>query len=165
MANSDLRQVIIDYLSTPQTIVSDEPVPGMTGWHKLQYGGGMGAKAETVRFVKERSLPRRQVHFVTFKDEEEREMHFACSVTQDEQGEWKFRGSAGGGGGGKIVREQPWANLAGSWPYDFYAGGYVIDNGLDVVRVRLTASNGVVMEDSVDDGIVLFLSDQMVEVP
>jgi hypothetical protein len=46
-----------------------------------------------------------------------------------------------------------------------WAGGHVIDNGLDVARVRLTGSNGQVLEDTVDDGLVLFVTDQKVRVP
>jgi len=40
-------------------------------------------------------------------------------------------------------RNYPWVNLAGGWSRDlFWAGGSVLDNGLDLVRVRLISGNG-----------------------
>lgn len=165
MTHSDPHQVIIDYLSTTRIIISDEAHSG--GWHKQRSSGGMSAKAETIRFLKERAMPRRQLHYVTFEDDTGRTLFFTCYVTQDERDAWQFHGGSGGGGGGKmLVREHPWANLGGGgWPNDFYAGGYVIDNGLDITRVRLIATNGTVLEDTVEDAIVLFLGQQPVEIP
>ncbi len=80
---------------------------------------------------------------------------------------WKFVGGAGGGAGGrKMIREHPWANLGGGgWPDHFYAGGRVIDNELDIVRVRLIANNGTILEDTMQDSIVLFVTDAKVELP
>lgn len=46
-----------------------------------------------------------------------------------------------------------------------WAGGYVTEQALDVHRVRLTAKNGLVLEDIVQDGFVLFLIEQAVAVP
>ena len=60
----------------------------------------------------------------------------------------------------------PWVNLVGGgWPATFYAGGRVVDLHRTVARVRVIAANGVVIEDSIDDGLVLFLTDQHVEPP
>ena len=42
----------------------------------------------------------------------------------------------------------------------FWAGGFVRDNGFDVAQVRLISDQGLVFEDTVQDGIVLFVSDQ-----
>jgi hypothetical protein len=169
MTGSDPRQVLIDYLSTPSIPLPDPPAssaaPSTGGWRASVSRGGMGAKAETMQFIKERHAPGRKLLFVTYEDDGGRTMHMACLLMQNEQGEWRFAGGAGGGGRGP-VRSYPWANLGGGgWPNQFYAGGYVIDNGLDVVRVRLTAANGTVLEDSVDDGVVLFVTDQPVELP
>jgi len=47
----------------------------------------------------------------------------------------------------------------------FYAYGEVVDHGFDIVRVRLISPNGVVLEDRVQDGLVLFFSDQPVFTP
>jgi hypothetical protein len=74
---------------------------------------------------------------------------------------------AGGGGVGDLpARGFPWANLGGNWGRDgFRAGGTVEDAGKGVSRVRLTDSQGRTFEDTVDDGVVLFLSDEPVAMP
>lgn len=41
----------------------------------------------------------------------------------------------------------------------------VKDNGQEVARVRLISANGILLEDSVDDGIVLFLDDRYIRTP
>jgi hypothetical protein len=41
----------------------------------------------------------------------------------------------------------------------------MIDNGLEIVRVRLIANNGTVMEDTIEDGIVLFITYSRVKLP
>ena len=164
MASNDFRQVIIDYLSVPAVTVSDKSTGG--GLHTIISRGGMDARAETIQFGKQRSTPDRIVQFVTFEDIQGMQMDFTCHLTQDDQGEWEFVGGAGGSGGWKVVRENPWVNLGGGgWPDHFYAGGHVINNGLDIVRVRLVANNGTVLEDTVQDGIVLFVAGSRIELP
>jgi hypothetical protein len=126
----------------------------------------MGALVETIQFGKQRTIPGKMVQFVTFEDMQGRQVHYTCYLTQNNGGEWKFAGGAGGGGGQKVVREHPWVNLGGGGgPDNFYAGGHVIDNGLDIVRVRLVANNGTMLEDTVQDGIVLFVTGSRVELP
>jgi len=41
-----------------------------------------------------------------------------------------------------------------------YVFGEVVANGLAIVRVRLLSANGVILEDTVEDGLVVFLSNQ-----
>jgi len=168
MANNDPRQVVRDHLIAPRKLVSQASAPhNGSGWRSAISHGGMGAKAETIRFLKERSLPGRKVLAGTFENQAGRMMNFTQYLMQNEQGEWEVRGGSGGGeGGSRLVREQPWVNLGGGgWPNDFYAGGHVIDNGSGVARIRLVAANGTILEDSVEDGIVLFLSEQPVDIP
>jgi hypothetical protein len=122
----------------------------------------------TLRFLKERVLPQRRVYLVAFEDEKGSEQRFVCYVEQDTQGNWQFRGAAGGGISGSPgpVMERAWASLdGGGMPDHFYAGGYVADHGEQVAKVRLVAKNGTEIEDSVDNGIVLFLSEQPVKLP
>lgn len=47
----------------------------------------------------------------------------------------------------------------------FFAHGNVIDNGFDIVRVRLISANGLVFEDAIQDGLVFFASHQKVVRP
>jgi len=78
MAGTDPRQVIVDYLSAPRIIMSDTSAEGMAGWRTQVSTGGMDARAETFRFVKERGIPRRQVHAVTFEAKSGRSVLFRC---------------------------------------------------------------------------------------
>lgn len=179
MGMDDPKQAITDFLSRPEGVVVSQPDPHELPVQKngrwvrkgtVRRGGGMGARASTIIFLKERSIPHRQVHAVAFEDETGQPHHFICFVAQDAHGSWHFE-MGGGGGGGDIKREPrrpyPWANLAGGgWEERFWAGGWVSDNSLDVTRVRLICSNGQVVEDRVDDnGLVLFVTDQKVRVP
>jgi hypothetical protein len=173
MANQDPRQVIIDYLVQPSIPVPDPvtlPAPNAPDapeskrWRGKVSIGGHDAKAETIKFHKERTIPGHQVHYVTFEDNEDRLWRYSCYVAQDEQGEWHFKGGAGGGEHSP-VRPQPWANLGGGWHDYLYAGGCVSNNGLDIARVRLVSNDGTVLEDTIDDGIVLFVCEHGVELP
>lgn len=166
MPGPDPRQVIRDYLGPPSVFISDTPDPRGSGWHGGPSRGGMGADVTTMRFLKARGILRRQVHAVVFDTAEGRRMRFTCYLVQDDAGDWRFDGGAGGSADGAPVRADPSVNLgAGGWPASFYAGGAVVDNGVDVARVRLIAANGTIMEDTVDAGVVLFITDQLVERP
>lgn len=52
-----------------------------------------------------------------------------------------------------------------SLPYHFLAFGEVIDRGFDIVRVRLVSSNGIIFENTIEDGLVLLASHQRVPRP
>ncbi|HXZ05433.1 MAG TPA: hypothetical protein VEH81_11405 [Ktedonobacteraceae bacterium] len=100
-----------------------------------------------VTLLKERSIPHRQVHAVTFVDGTGQSYYFICFVTQDAQGNWHFEMGGGGGHGGDCQdhpgRPHPWANLAGGgWDDRFWAGGEIYDDGFHVECVRLIGSNG-----------------------
>ena len=61
----------------------------------------------------------------------------------------------------------PRVNFGGWWGADgFCAGGDVIGTGSDQARhVRLSFVDGTTVEDSVDDGVVLFLVEHGVRLP
>ena len=70
--------------------------------------------------------------------------------------------------------DRPWLDLRGGQgmnqgsqgtSHEFYAGGEVIDNGFGIVRVRLIGPSEHVLEDAVQDGLVLFWSNQYVGMP
>lgn len=127
---------------------------------------------DTVRFVKQRGAPPRQLWWVMYDADGgwRRVGHWRWTVltTEDEPGQWTAHGVAGGGGGKDEVpaKGHPWANLGGNWGSDgFRAGGTVEDAGKGVTRVRLTDTEGRTFEDTVDDGVVLFLSEEPVTMP
>ena len=99
MANKDPRQAVRDHLIAPSELVSQTSAShNEGGWRSVLSRGGMGAKAETIRFLKERSLPGRKVLACTFENQEGYMMDFTQYLVQNEQGEWQVRGGSGGGG-------------------------------------------------------------------
>lgn len=172
MTAHDPKQAISEYVSLPLGIVHPNPplpVPaqGQRPRGELRRGGGLGAQVGTIRFFQERLLPHRQIHEVTFEGEAGQLQHWFCFVVQEQQGGWRMVGGANiANAKHSPVRDHPWINLAGGgWEDQFWAGGRVLDNGLDVVRVRLISKNGQVLEDLVQDGLVLFISDQKIQMP
>ena len=60
----------------------------------------------------------------------------------------------------------PWANLGGGgFSRQFYAGGAIEENNGAVARVRLRSANGIEMEDTVEQSVVLFMSADAVRMP
>ena len=172
MNRQDPKQVIADFASRPPGTLQPDLLPLRSRsehrpWREVHRAGGFGAKPITIRFFQERKIPGRQLHEVTFENEEGKQEHWLCYVQESTSGDWRF---AGGGNVSEIEhsprRSHPWANLAGGWDgKGFWSGGRVLDNGLDVVRVHLISENGVMLEDMVQDGLVLFVSDQRIKGP
>ncbi|MFI5274970.1 MAG: hypothetical protein ACHQ4H_18220 [Ktedonobacterales bacterium] len=87
-----------------------------------------------------------------------------CCVKQDASGDWWPVGASSGTVNGRPAREQLWALLGGGgWPKQFYAGAYVDDDS--VTRMRLRAANGVVIDDTIDHGVALFVTDEEITLP
>ena len=166
------KQIIIDFLSRPLGVLQPNRPPAgidQNTWHPGEHrsGGGLGAKPTTIRFLQNRKLPHYQLHEVTFENETGQQEHWLCCVRETLPGHWL---SVGAGNVAEVEhspkRSHPWANLAGSLGQEVgWAGGRVLNNGLDVVRVRLISENGVMLEDTVQDGLVLFITDQWLERP
>src|SRR5271165_4461339 len=140
MAADNPRQASIDFLTAAEGPVIADPEPEALvllengQWaHKgiRRHGGGMGAKASSVQFVKERSTPNRQIHAVTYDDAVGHSYLFICVVTLDSEGHWRFEAGGGGGAGegpAHLGRSYPWANLAGGGSEtSFWAGGRITD--------------------------------------
>ncbi|MDQ2745526.1 MAG: hypothetical protein M3Z66_24980 [Chloroflexota bacterium] len=163
MDRRDAKQAIADHLTAPRTRLADEPVTG--GWHSSVWQGGCDARPESIRFLKTRSIPGRQLHAVVFEMKQGPLGQRTCALSQDQDGTWRVEGGAGGGTD-LPDRDPPVANLGGGgWPTRFYAGGRVLDTSGQVGRVRLISSNGTTLEDTVDERWVLFLTDQPMEPP
>lgn len=173
MTEQEPKQTIIEYLSRPLGVLqpSSPPPAGVdqSTWHpgEARSGGGLGAKATTICFFQDRQRPGRQLHEVAFENETGQQEHWLCCVREFTPGHWRF---VGGGNVAEVEhtpkRSHPWANLAGSLGKEVaWAGGRVLDNGLDVVLVRLTSENGVMLEDTVQNSLVLFVTDQWLERP
>jgi hypothetical protein len=157
--------------------MSRTPQDAIRQWlvdHRLRGPDGAPAPSRalpnTIRFVKSRGGPARQLWYVTYDAEGDRRTeswHWTVVAYREASDRWIARGVAGGGGVGTFpLRGFPWANLGGNWgPDGFRAGGTVEDAGRRVVRVRLTDRQGRTFEDTVDHGVVLFMSDEAVTMP
>lgn len=128
-------------------------------------------RAETVRFVKHRDAPGGQIWYITCDGDggsrgTER-WAWTVAASPDDEGKWSAHGVSGGGGSGDPVRRgRPWANLGGNWGSNgFRAGGTVADGGAGITRVRMTDASGRTFEDTVDNSVVLFASDEAVRMP
>ncbi len=158
----DPRQTVIDVLSAPlSTSDSSLSIVGATGPREgsVRTSGGIGAIPSTIRVLKERTVPLHYASLVTFEDVQGQTWEFACFVVQEGQHNWVFK--SGGSVSQKNVEKQPHVNLAGGWAEGgFSAGGRVNANGADIVRVDILSIDGILFDDTVDDGHVLFVTDR-----
>jgi hypothetical protein len=135
----------------------------------LSASNASGVKADpaTIQFLGERSIPGHRLYAVTFRDQAGQSYDGHCVIEQDRAGNWRVWG----GSWNKIApvppRTYPYAHLGGGGGYGhaFYACGTVSEQGYTIARVRLISKNGVELEDTVKDGLVLFLTDQDVALP
>jgi hypothetical protein len=124
---------------------------------------------ETVRFMKNRDLPPGQMWLITCEADggsrgPER-WRWTVEASQDDLGRWSANGIAGGSGPAPL-RGRPSTDLGGNWGRrGLRAGGTVEDAGAEIARVRLTDVQGRTFEDTVENGGVLFSSDEPVTMP
>jgi hypothetical protein len=127
---------------------------------------------DSVRFVKERRTATRRVVFVRYRAVHSRERlqprelehHLTFDVVPADGGAWETRDSTGGAG--EVPWSEPTVSLGGGgWPDGFSAGGTVTAAGHEITHVELRFGNGVVLSDTVDDGVVVFATDDHVEEP
>jgi len=121
---------------------------------------------DTVRLAVEREVAGRHFFVVTFQAEHDSfghmSMHWLMMAEQDEDGEWRAHGFAGGGGDGTRTPTSwvgPRVNLAGVWGQNgFHGGGHVHSAGARVARVRLSFDDGPQFEDDAESGWVFFFA-------
>ncbi len=159
VAGNEAKQIILD------TLYNDDYIYGEVN-------------LATVQFPREKAIPGWQMYYVTFEEVDGHKHSFVMLLKQREDGSWMFRGGSSTGGDFRDivsqyfvpVHDHPLIGIAGGKgghadnQYEFVANGEVIDNGFDVVRVRLVNDAGQVFEDTVQDGLVLFASIQDREV-
>lgn len=167
MAANDPKQAIIEYIELPQGVRFPQP-PASGSGGPIVIKPEQGALAGAVRFLHEQHVPNRQIHAIAFVHETGRELHYFCHVVQDEQGEWQIRGVSlySTHPRGYPEHPQPGVVLIGQGQQgQFWSGGLVLNNGLDITRVRLLSKNGQILEDQVQNGLVLFISNQKMQMP
>ncbi len=165
------RQAILEDLSQSlgETLPLGRPSTGGLQAATVRGGRSNVVDLATVRFVKERRAPTRHVYHVTYEavdprlGSEPHEYYMTYDVVQVAAELWETRGSNGGAGVPSWT--EPTVNLGGGgWPDRFSAGGVLVA-APTVVRVRLQFGNGVVLEDTVDNDVVVFVTDEIVEPP
>ncbi len=167
VTHKDPKQAIVAKIAQLTGTPVGKSPPSAGGWRSaILAGGGWDADPATVCFVKGRGIRGHQVHFVTFKTRAGDERTLVIGVVQDSDGNWDCFGGAGGSGR-HPHRERPWVNLGGwGWPRFLCAGGAVVGKGSEAAaRVRLRLADGTVLEDSVDHGVVLFISEAPIQLP
>jgi hypothetical protein len=136
------------------------PADGSVGWRGFVVGPDTErapVRAETIRFLKARSIPGREIHAVTYEDGDDAVWWWVCGARRQADGSWRA-GGAGGGAGPPVVRDVLRVDLAGTAGRNgLVLGGRVTGPRSEEVAV---VELGDDLHDTVDDGVVLFLSDR-----
>jgi hypothetical protein len=144
----------------PASTEGNEDRARLGGWtSSTHYGGGPGADPATIQFVKTRTFPSCQMHYVRFTNRFRKIPCVSVIRTWREEGGRVSVGPLGGGGADEPAREDPWVNMTAGWTANrFMGGGSVIGDGAENASlVRLTFTNGAVADDTVENGVVLFV--------
>ena len=151
------QAAIVARLSTGQVDAAPEAT-GPGGWTSSVVGGGLGGDPATIVFQRTRSLPTCQIHAVAFSTHGGRPVEWIIRTWQEPDGTWVVAPVGGGSPGGAPRRTTPWVNFAaGFGPDGFTAGGHVEGGGSEqAATVLLSFSDGLTMEDRVENGVVLF---------
>jgi hypothetical protein len=129
------------------------------------------ARETTLQFLTQRNIPHYQLHAVTYQDEMDQLQICILFVVQDASGFWSVSSACyfppeSTRIGNKRWMGHPQANLSGWHGSDYFcAFGEVIDQKFEVTHVRLASINGIVLEEPVEAGYVLFLSEQVLSKP
>jgi hypothetical protein len=167
LTDDEMREVIVTHLIQQPVPANDIEQSGRPGWSSsIRYGSGPGADPATIKFVKTRSFPTCQLHSVSFVNHRGWTMHDLIKTWQEPEGDWRVH-VLGGGAGPDPHRDRPWVNFcAGFGPQEFSGGGHVVGDGAEQASsVRLTFANDILIEDTVDNGVVLFFEPRAVVCP
>src|SRR5262245_8912155 len=128
------------------------------------------AHLDTVEILKEREILGRRVYVVSFEADHLRagrlRMTMVVRAERKPGAGWAARGISAGAAVPDPVLDAPRILLGGSWgSFGFCGGGRVCAATADVERARLRFSNGIELEDDVEQGWALFFTDRPVERP
>jgi hypothetical protein len=167
VAFTEAQQAVVDELAAEPGPVTWSGPPSPGGWVASRRAGGWAdADPATVRFRKSRSFPACELHSVTFTTRQGMQMRALARAWRRPGGGWAAAPIGGGSGRGP-GRPRPWVNFGAQWNSEMFAGGgEVIGTDCELARlVRLGFRDGTQLEDSVDDGIVLFFATPGVRFP
>lgn len=167
MTEGEMREAVVTHLVQRPEPNGGIDLAGRPGWSSsIRHGGGPGADPATIEFVKTRSFSTCQLHSVSYVNHRGWTMHDLIRTWQEPEGAWRVH-VHGGGAGPDPLRNRPWVNFcAGFGPQNFSGGGHVVGDGAEkATSVRLTFANDIVIEDTVDNGVVLFFESRAVVAP
>jgi hypothetical protein len=167
MSLTGAEQAAFDHLAAEPGPVTWASPPSPSGWvASIRGGGGAGADPATVRFVKSRAFPGCQLHEADFATRDGQAQHMLVRTWQEPDGSW-VADPIGGGGGEGPHRSRLWVNFAAQWnAQQFAAGGHVTGQGAEeACMVRLTFADGTTIEDTADNGVVLYFASPGVSFP
>ena len=123
-------------------------------------GQAPAADLATVRYLKVRETDNHRCLAIEWHDETGVYWSGILGVSQRPDARWDVDG--GGWGEGPtpdLAINEPRAYLAGSWNDHFCLGSWVYDPTGIVTLARLVSADTVLAEDTVDDGVVVFLGE------
>ena len=129
------------------------------------------AREATLQFLAQRTIPHYQLHAVTYQDQTDQLQTCILFVVQDVSGLWSVSSACNFLSertriGRKSDVDLPRVDLSGGHSSDyFYVYGEIIDQRFEVTHVRLVSINGVILEEPVEAGLVLFLSERVLAKP
>ena len=167
MTEDEMRAAVVAHLVERPEPPVDRDRPVRRGWSSsIRYEGGPGADPATIEFVKTKAFLTCQLHEVDYVNHRGWTMHALIETGQRQDGSWTVH-SLGGGAGPAPQRSRPWVNLsAGIGPQSFTAGGHVEGDGAEHAEsVRLSFADGGEIEDTVDNGVVLFFEPRAIVAP
>ncbi len=167
MTEGGMRAAVFAHLVEEPDPSIDADRTGRRGWSSsIRDEGGPGADPATIEFVKTKDLSNRQLHEVDYVSHRGWTMHALIETRQEQDGTWTVH-SLGGGAGPALRRSRPWVNLcAGIGPQSFTAGGHVEGDGAEnAASVRLSFADGGEIEDTIDNGVVLFFEPRAIVAP
>ena len=126
----------------------------------LDVGEAPAADLATVRYLKVRATDDHQCLAIEWHDETGGYWSGILGVSQRPDAQWDVDGGGWGSGPTPDLHiNEPRAYLAGSLNDHFCLGSWVYDPTGIVALARLVSADAVLAEDTVDDGVVVFLGE------
>ena len=171
------EQAVLDHIARVRPAARHRRPPGARADERRTPTAGISiggapwtAQLDTVEILKEREILGRRVYVVRFQADHLRagriEMTMVVRAERAPGAGWVARGISAGASVPEPQLDAPRVLLGGSWGrFGFCGGGRVCAAPPEVERVRLRFSNGIELEDDVEQGWALFFTDRPVERP
>ena len=128
----------------------------------------------TLQFLKSHTHDVYQLHWITCNTNNGSYHNYLFLLQKSDDNYWEidcvFPGLSGELSEGVELEGLPHASLGvvqayGNLLYQFCAYGEIFDKELSITKVRLISANNVVLEDYIEQGLALFISNERIERP